>query len=138
MLQFESDKPIEVILPIDPAVLKINHDKYLKSRFDPQYVTLKEGEKPSLFKIRQLTHKSRAWADGFITDFEKQLATVRWGLLDVQNCGELKTIEREPNIRAGGDVITEQWMNEEFTTARTVIYSLSQCIEAFSDVTPFF
>ena len=120
-IRFDKDDGEPVTL-VDPALDYDGTDleKYEESYYDPAHLTIRDGEEPTWFSIKPLTHKQRAHIGG-MSGYDQFLMAFRFGVMAVDNyySENMETGEREikPKVKRAnwsgmGDAVTEGWLRE--------------------------
>lgn len=146
MLQKRAGASRWVILEIDSALdlEKSDYTAYMKSLFDEKHLVFVENEKPTRFKIRQLTsNQQTALADNY-NKRKIMLDAIRFALLDIDNYSKIddegnetfvEYIEKHKEDKLG--VVTKMsWMNEQ-NFDQIVIVKLYDLVNFFSNAAPF-
>ncbi len=136
---------VSFVMPHDTAIddTKCSYADYMLSLFDVSKLVFKDGEQPTVFKLRQMTHRQVVARDQLDTEIERSVFSVRCGLTKVENFivedeeGNRKNL---PPIRyetAGefGDILAESWLNEAQLGSGN-IQLLAMAIEGVSHASP--
>lgn len=134
--------PKNIVLPVDSAIdeTKTDYSKYVESSFDNKHLSFNEGEKPTYFRIRQLTSKHRDYVERFITDRERARVIVKCGLIGIENYIILKddnteeiinSVENENN-RELGSILSDTFLEMVKFNNETLL-TLSNIIIIFSE-----
>ena len=120
-IRFDKDDGEPVTL-VDPALDYDGTDlvKYEESYYDEAHLTIKDGEEPTWFHIKPLTHKQRAHIGG-MSGYDQFLMAFRFGVMKVDNyySEDFTSGERQqkPQVKRSnwsgmGDAVTEGWLKD--------------------------
>lgn len=126
MLHRSVIKPVRFVFYQDSAVDQDGTDyaKFLEDGCDHQHLKIKEGEKPSVFILRQLTHKQRIAANRF-SGADQHEYVVKCGLVGVENYvvhlpdGDSRSVpppERRKINDEIGEQVTDKWLSDSMLT----------------------
>lgn len=136
--------PVEVVLPIDPAIVPdCDYTEYEKSHFDQSKLTFKEGEEPTVWTLRPLSTDEMDWCLAHEKHFYLR-AIVRCGLVGIKNYhhedqnGAVTLIHTPKFVQSaetGSKIISEDWL-KTMNFSMFIISELSEAITKVSNADP--
>ena len=139
MLQRHILEPVRFVLPYDDALEEsTDWQAYIDSGLDYGLLKFKEGQRPTIFTVRQLTHRQRV-SRGNLEGYSQHMFTVRCGLvsvsgLEVKKGGAVVSVE-SPRLQTEGtlgDLVRQEWFDQSGLTETDVV-SLANVIYCISE-----
>lgn len=112
---------------IDHEHKETDYEAYLAGFCDWEHLRIREGAKPTVFVLRQLTHRERLAYDRYSPGLDQLCFAVRCGLVNVENYayeeadGSVTHVEKPVRKKDGAlKLVTEQWLADARLTENEI------------------